>query len=158
MSTALTPRPVWTPTLATLPDANRVLITAVRVDEIVFDRVVVDGEAVITLSASHGVPFSGYDPENDDLPEVATLVAAIANPPAPPAPVIVLSPLEILSRMTPAEEAALNTSTELAVQIVKTRLGAASDIRSDDPRTDQGKAILIAYGILTTERAAAIFA
>ncbi len=88
----------------------------------------------------------------------AVLADAIANPPPSPAPVVVLSPLTILSRMTPQEEAALTASNDLAVAIVRNRLIAASEVRSDDPRTDEGKAILVAKGIITAERAAEIFA
>jgi hypothetical protein len=91
-------------------------------------------------------------------PTDAILIAAIENPPEQPASVVVLTPLTILSRMTQAEEAALSGSTDLAVSIVRNRLIAASEVRSDDPRTDEGKAILIAKGVITAERASEIFA
>ena len=87
----------------------------------------------------------------------ADIAAAIANPQTP-APVVVLTPLQILGRLTPQEEATLATSTDLAVQVVRTRLIAASEIRSDDPRTAEGRAILVAKGIITAERAVEIFA
>jgi len=157
MQTILAPRPVWIPVITALPGGALVRITAVRANEIVFDRVAdLDGT---TLSTAHGVPFSGYDPETDELPSVETVVAAIANPPPRPvvAPVVVLTPLTILGRLTQAEEAALASSSDLAVSIVRNRLIAASEVRSDDPRTAEGKAILVAKGIITAERAAVIF-
>jgi len=155
MQTILAPRPVWIPVITALPGGALVRITAVRANEIVFDRVAdLDGT---TLSTAHGVPFSGYDPEADDLPSLDTVVAAIANPAPEPAGVVVLTPLTILGRLTQAEEAALASSSDLAVSIVRNRLIAASEVRSDDPRTAEGKAILIAKGIITAERAAVIF-
>ena len=72
-------------------------------------------------------------------------------------PVIVMKPLEILSRMTPAEEASLTMSTDLSVSVVRQRLIAASEVRSDDPRTAEGAAVLVNKGILTAERAKVIF-
>lgn len=93
-----------------------------------------------------------------DMENAAAVIEAFCAAPEPtPAPVIVRSPLEILSRMTQEEEAALASSSILAVVIVRNRLIAASEVRSDDPRTAEGKAILITYGILTAERAAEIF-
>jgi len=85
------------------------------------------------------------------------VVAAIANPTPTPAQVVVLTPLTILGRLTQAEEAALASSSDLAVSIVRNRLIAASEVRSDDPRTAEGKAILVAKGIITAQRAEVIF-
>lgn len=90
-------------------------------------------------------------------PADAELAAAIANPPAASVSPVVLTPLTILGRLTQAEEAALASSSDLAVSIVRNRLIAASEVRSDDPRTAEGKAILVAKGIITAERAAVIF-
>jgi len=85
------------------------------------------------------------------------LAEHLENPPAfAPAPSS-LSPLQVLGRLTQAEEAALTTSTDLAVSIVRQRLIAASEIRADDPRTAEGAAILVAKGIITEQRAAEIF-
>jgi hypothetical protein len=83
--------------------------------------------------------------------------ADIASPRQPPPGPVALTPLTILGRLTPAEEAALSGSTDLAVAIVRNRLIAASEVRSDDPRTAEGAAILVAKGIITDERAAEIF-
>jgi hypothetical protein len=83
--------------------------------------------------------------------------ADIASPRQPPPGPVALTPLTILSRLTPTEEAALSGSTDLAVSIVRNRLIAASEVRSDDPRTAEGAAILVAKGIITSERAAEIF-
>lgn len=90
-------------------------------------------------------------------PTEADAAADIANPAPEPAGVVVLTPLTILGRLTQAEEAALASSSDLAVSIVRNRLIAASEVRSDDPRTAEGKAILVAKGIITAERAAVIF-
>ena len=94
---------------------------------------------------------------NSGTPSEADAAADIANPAPEPAGVVVLTPLTILGRLTQAEEAALASSTDLAVSIVRNRLIAASEVRSDDPRTAEGKAILVAKGIITAERAAVIF-
>jgi hypothetical protein len=83
--------------------------------------------------------------------------ADIASPRQPPPGPVALTPLTTLGRLTPAEEAALSGSTDLAVSIVRNRLIAASEIRSDDPRTAEGAAILVAKGIITEARAAEIF-
>lgn len=81
----------------------------------------------------------------------------IANPGTLPAAPIVRTPLQVLALLTPEEEAALTGSTDLAVAIVRNRLAAATEVRSDDPRTAEGAAILVAKGIITAERAAEIF-
>ena len=118
-------------------------------------------------SIARFTPLAPLPPADDAAPNAAPvypeasdeiLAAAIANPPAPPAPVVVLTPLTILGRLTPTEEAALATSTDLAVAVVRNRLIAASEVRSDDPRTAEGRAILVAKGIVTAERAVEIFA
>lgn len=153
----LTPRPVWTPIVALVLGLGHVRITDVRKGEIGYDRLAAEDGPV--TSNAEAVVFPGYDPETDELPSVETVVAAIANPPPRPvvAPVVVLTPLTILGRLTQAEEAALASSSDLAVSIVRNRLIAASEVRSDDPRTAEGKAILVAKGIITAERAAVIF-
>jgi len=94
---------------------------------------------------------------NSGTPTEADAAADIANPAPEPAGVVVLTPLTILGRLTQAEETALASSTDLAVSIVRNRMIAASEVRSDDPRTAEGKAILVAKGIITAERAAVIF-
>lgn len=94
---------------------------------------------------------------NSGTPTEADAAADIANPAPEPAGVVVLTPLTILGRLTQSEEVALASSSDLAVSIVRNRLIAASEVRSDDPRTAEGKAILVAKGIITAERAAVIF-
>lgn len=101
--------------------------------------------------------IQGFRPKVEATPENA-LDDIVTNPPAPEPGVVVLTPLTILGRLTQTEEAALASSTDLAVAIVRNRLIAASEVRSDDPRTAEGRAILGAKGILTAERAAEIFA
>jgi hypothetical protein len=100
-------------------------------------------------------PAHSGDPSPDNAE--GDIAHALANPPAPPVSVVALTPLTILGRLTPAEEAALSGSTDLAVAIVRNRLIAASEVRSDDPRTAGGAAILVSKSIITAERAAEIF-
>lgn len=88
---------------------------------------------------------------------VENIEADIASPAPDPVGTTVLSPLQILSRLTAEEEAALTASTDLAVAIVRNRLIAATEVRSDDPRTAEGASILVAKGILTDERAEEVF-
>ncbi len=95
--------------------------------------------------------WSGAEPSADDCKD------AVENPRECPPPAIILTPLTVLSRLTAQEEAALTASADLAVSIVRQRMIAAGEIRSDDPRTIEGRAILIAKGIITAERAAEIF-
>jgi hypothetical protein len=102
-----------------------------------------------------GFPAHSGDPSPENAE--ADIAYALANPPAMPTPVVALTPLTILGRLTPAEEAALSGSTDLAVSIVRNRLIAASEVRSDDARTAEGAAILVAKGIITEARAAEIF-
>ena len=96
--------------------------------------------------------------DSADTLNAAGLAALLAAPQTVAAGVVILTPLTILGRLTPTEEAALATSTDLAVAVVRNRLIAASEVRSDDPRTTEGKAILVAKGIVTAERAVEIFA
>ncbi len=96
--------------------------------------------------------WSGAEPSEVDCAD------AVQNPRPCPAPVVIMTPLTVLSRLTPAEEMALTASADLAVSIVRQRMIAAGEIRSDDPRTIEGRQILIAKGIITAERAAEIFA
>lgn len=88
----------------------------------------------------------------------SVLIAAIENPAPEPAPVVVLSPLTIRSRLTLSEKIALDTSTDPLVIVVRNDLIAAGEVRSDDPRTALGKQILIDKGIITAERAAEVYA
>lgn len=91
-------------------------------------------------------------------PGDAAFIAAIQAPPPSTTITVVLTPLEIRSRLTPAELVALDTSTDAEVIIVRNNLIAASEVRSDDPRTAVGKGILVAKGVLTQSRADAVFA
>ena len=161
-----TPEPTLSPThFPRILTAGGSLVRVTRCDgtDIAFDRIAALGttpETYRTTAPAQGVPpVAGFDPATAEAwPTDAVLAAAIANPPAAPAPVVILTPLTILGRLTPTEEAALATSTDLAVAVVRNRLIAASEVRSDDPRTTEGKAILVAKGIVTAERAVEIFA
>jgi hypothetical protein len=95
--------------------------------------------------------------ESADTLTVEALAEWIANPPPLPVSVVALTPLTILSRLTPEEEAALSGSTDLLVCVVRNRLVAASEVRSDDPRTAEGAAVLVSKGIITEARAGEIF-
>jgi hypothetical protein len=112
----------------------------------------------VRLPGGQVTAYPAHSGEPCEANAAADIAWAIANPPPPPTPVTVLTPLQILGRMAPEEEVALATSTDLTVCIVRNRLIAASEVRSDDPRTAEGRAILIAKGIITEERAAQIFA
>lgn len=90
-------------------------------------------------------------------PTAEDAAACVASPAPEPAGVVSRMPLQVLTLLTAEEEAALAASTDLAVTVVRNRLLAASEIRSDDPRTAQGAALLVAKGIITAERAGEIF-
>ena len=159
MPTTLAPRPVWIPVITALPGGAFVRITAVRVDEIVFDRVAdLDGT---TLSTAHGVPFSGYDPETDDLPSLDTVVAAIANPPVVPAPVpasVTRRQLkEQLIRMDRIHEVEATVSAIPGVDghIARNWWAEAVEFRRDHPLVEQLGAAL---GLNSTEIDAAFVA
>jgi hypothetical protein len=128
----------------------------VRVGDLYIADYSPEGYHVVYPSGQYAtLPAHSGDPSPDNA--AADIAYALANPPAPVAPVVVLTPLTILGRLTPAEEAALSGSTDLAVSIVRNRLIAASEVRSDDPRTAEGAAILVSKGIITAKRAAEIF-
>jgi hypothetical protein len=137
----------------------------VRADEIVFDRVSATGRTddngqpiVVTISTAHGVPFSGYDPEVDELPAIETVVAAIANPPAAPAPVVILTPLTVIARLSAIEQAAIFTSVDPEVCVWRAMAIAAQEIRTDDARTAAGFALLVSKGLLAAGRPAELLA
>lgn len=151
------------PRIVTLADSSLVRVTRCDADDIVFDRIEALGttpESYRTTAPAQAVPaIEGFDPETaEQWPSDAAIAERIAQGVITRGPVVVLSPLQILERLTPQEEAALASSSDLAVVIVRNRLIAASEVRSDDPRTAEGRAILIAKGIITEARAAEIFA
>jgi hypothetical protein len=123
------------------------------------------GTVIDHTTDEHGSGYLIQQPDGQTVgvlangePSADNVEGDIAEPRLPtPAPITSLTPLQILSRMTQEEEAALNGSTDVAVQIVRNRLAAASEVRADDPRTAEGAAILVAKGILTAERADEIF-
>lgn len=163
----ISPQPVLDPAhfprVLTLTDGSKVRVTRCDATDIAFDRIAPRGttpETYTVLAPAQGAaPIAGFNPATaQQWPTDAALVAAIEAPQPAVAAVTVLTPLQILGRLTQAEEAALASSTDLAVTIVRNRLIAASEVRSDDPRTAEGKAILIAKGIITAQRAAAVFA
>ncbi len=92
-----------------------------------------------------------------DVPD-ATLAAAIANPPAPPAAVGVWSTLTFLSRFTDPEKVAVFTSPDVEVIVARSLGLAAQEIRTDDPRTLGLMSLLVAKGLLTEARKTAILA
>lgn len=92
-----------------------------------------------------------------DDPDDVDLIEAIEHQPATSAPVVRLTPLEVLRRLTQAEEIALTTSADLSVAIVRQRFIAATYIDTSDPLTAEGIAVLVTKGILTQARADEIF-
>jgi hypothetical protein len=79
-----------------------------------------------------------------------------ANPRVPS--VVIHTPLTVISRLTDAERVAIFTSTVPAVCVWRAMAGAAQEIRSDDPRTAAGFALLESEGILAEGRAAVLMA
>lgn len=73
----------------------------------------------------------------------------------PPAPVTTVSPLEFMSRMTAAEDAAIATAAQSNAQVLLflLQMSAATVIDLNDPRTIGGVNALAAAGLLTAERA-----
>ena len=71
-------RPVWKSVKLDIPGIGPVRVTAVRADEIVFDRLDSDGN---TVSNAHGAPCSLFDPTKDDFPASEKIIAAIAAAP-----------------------------------------------------------------------------
>jgi len=67
------------------------------------------------------------------------------------------TPLSLLTRLTPTEEAMLATSTSPEVAVVRLRLSCAERIVSTDPRIAQAKEILVLKEILTQARADTVF-
>lgn len=67
------------------------------------------------------------------------------------------TPLNLLSRLTQSEEAALATSTVPAVAIVRLRFACAERIVSTDSRIENAKNVLVSCGILTQARADEVF-
>lgn len=98
--------------------------------------------------------------ENDVYPEVddETLIAAIENPVAEEVPVTILTPLTIISRLTPLEAAGIFTSTDPEVCVWRNMACAAQEIRTDDPRTALGFALLVSKGLLAEGREAELMA
>jgi hypothetical protein len=131
----------------------------VEVAGITYEVLAPEGEPGYRVRLPDGGVTAFFAHSGDPSPDnaAADIAYALANPLAPVAPVVVLTPLTILGRLTPQEEAALSGSTDLAVSIVRNRLIAASEVRSDDPRTAEGAAIFVAKGIITEARAAEIF-
>lgn len=149
------------PRIVTLATGAKVRVTRCDAADIAFDRGTVDAQGTfITTHPAQGVaPIPGFDPGTaEQWPSDTDLAVAINSPqPALITPVR-LTPLEVLGRLTQAEEVALTTATDLAVAIVRQRFIAATYIDSSDTRTAEGIAILIAKGIITQARAAQIFA
>lgn len=94
--------------------------------------------------------ISGAPSEENAADDIAH---AIANPVVLSAPVV-LTPLTVISRMTQQEQAAILASDDAAVRVWVGMAGAALEIRSDDPRTDQGFALLVSKGLLAEARVA----
>ena len=86
----------------------------------------------------------------------ADFTAPSAPPPAPPPTQI--SPLEFMARLTPAETTAISTAAlgNAALLMWLVQASAAQYIDLTDPRTKEGLDALVAAGLLTADRAAAV--
>ncbi len=83
----------------------------------------------------------------------------IASPDGTFAPrVVVLTPLQFISRLTIAEKVAIAQASvsDPSVAVWQMTMLAAGEIRSDDSRTEEGLAFAVAKGLLTAERAQAV--
>lgn len=82
------------------------------------------------------------------------------TPPAPPQPKTPISVLAFRSRFSDQEKVAIYTAAKssVEVQIWLDDLMAASDVRTDDPRTVAGVEALEAAGLIGAGRAAEILA
>lgn len=111
------------------------------------------GAYVVTTADGRVVGF----PANGE-PSPAAVENDLTHPPAPtPAPVVV-SPLEMIQRLTDAEKVAIFTSEDPGVIVFRNMAIAAREIRSDDARTLDGLAYLVAIGILSASRPAQLLA
>jgi len=79
------------------------------------------------------------------------------NPPSVSFARDTFTPLDLFDRLTQAEQLALVTSGDVAVQLVKFQFSTAGDIKPADPRTIAGKGLLVSKGVLTSDRADEIF-
>lgn len=91
---------------------------------------------------------------------VAEQLAAGWQPaPLPVAPAAgVWTALDFFERFTEAEQLAIFESDHAAVRLFRAKLLAAQEVRGDDPRTLAGLDLLVAQGLITAERKAAILA
>ena len=110
-------------------------------------------------------------PDGAELPPACREVGALVDigwtfdgstftPPDEPASIVVLSPLQFLSRLTPQELAGISAAAAAnpMVDVWRMMMLAAAEIRSDDPRTQEGLAFAVQMGLLTAERAQAVMA
>ena len=110
-------------------------------------RVSTPDARVIGIQADPAVPLTAE-----------ILAAALANPPAPVAPAPVWTALVFFERFTEAEQLAIFGSEDAAVRLFRAKMLAAQEVRADDPRTAAGLDLLVAKGLLTPARKAAILA
>lgn len=92
------------------------------------------------------------------IAELESQVAALTPAPVPEG-VTVRTPLEILGLLTEAEYAAIRAASGQSPAVARwyDMLRAASEVRSDDVRTQYGCAAMVLIGLFTAERVLEIF-
>lgn len=90
--------------------------------------------------------------------EVEVDPAELYVPAYVPLPVRVVTSLAFMERLTQAERIAIRTAARESAELEDwlDMLRAAQEVNLDDPRTVEGVGVLVAAGLLTSERAAEI--
>jgi hypothetical protein len=112
-------------------------------------RVIIKGGHVEFVKKTDADLFSS------DIPGALDVVK-ISETLSPAASVFIQTPLEFIERLTDAEKVGIFTSSDAGVVVFRSMAMAAQEIRSDDERTLDGLGYLVALGVLTSERAAAL--
>lgn len=134
---------------ATAPDLSFLPRTAAGVEIVGWD-----GYSYVD-SAGHTYWSGAAEPSAADLDAA---LATLRTPPAPAAPAPVWSALAFFERFTEGEQLAIFASEDAAVRLFRAKLLAAQEVRADDPRVVAGLDLLVAQGLLTPARKAAILA
>lgn len=108
------------------------------------------------------IKFNVQTGERVEVPLTDAELAAIAAMPPEPARRRVVTPLAFMERLTQSERIAIRTAARAAggeaLDDWLDMLRAAQDVDLDDPRTVAGVAAVVAAGLLTAERGAALLA
>ena len=68
-----------------------------------------------------------------------------------------LTPLSFLDRFTEAEQTAIILSDDPQVAVFRFKFCISDRVLSTDPRLEQGRTLLVSKGLISAERAEAIF-